>query len=144
MEHTHKPKEWLQITLRIARSATERALEIDICFQNVDDQAHVLAFSNRSRKAELLGLHVFDDNKQSVTPERRDVISLKNKTIEEHVIAPGSEWIYTLKGEVRDGYVEFQGAAYKIPQGQVMTFCFEYQEVKSNRLIINTANMSVK
>src|SRR6266481_6838598 len=138
MEHTRNLNEWLRITLRLAEQTADGRLALDISFQNGGDEPHTLAFSNRSRKAELLGLRVFDEDMKPIAPARRDIISLKDNKIEEHLIEPSAEWVHRLSGHVRAGFWEFQGAAYKIPRSYIIKCHFEFEGVKSNALVINT------
>ena len=95
MECTHS-NDWLKIILRLAERSSGTTLALDIHFQNVDDQTHMMAFSNRSRKAELLCLRVFDEKKQLIETEMLEVIALKDYSIEEHLIVSGGEWVYRL------------------------------------------------
>ena len=101
----------------------------------------MMAFSNRARKAELLCLRVFDENKQRIEPEMREVIALKDYRIEEHVIVAGGEWVYRLTGEVREGYLEYKGAAYRIAQRQTIACHFDLRGVRSNSLMIDMRTM---
>jgi len=127
---------WLQIDLLYKFAKNDGGLNFEIVFKNITNKEHLLAFSNRARKAELLGLRVFDEIGQLVMPQTREIIALKNNNTDVHAIPPYGQWVYVLEGEFVGDYLEFRGAAYKIKRGCNVNFKFVFQKIESNLISV--------
>jgi hypothetical protein len=131
MENIHNFQNWLALKLS-GRLEANGCLCLDIVFLNFSECSQALPFSNRSFKAEMLSLKVFDEQGKAICPERRDLILLKNDEAETRVLDPGEIWMFRLLGELKGQYIEFRGAAYKIAGLESVFFKFVFNECESN------------
>ena len=107
-------------------------VSIDLVFHNTSSDEQVLLFSNRSRKAELLGLSVIAADGSTISPEAREMILLRKVGLDKHAIPWNGSWNYTLTGSIQGEYLEFQGAAYRILGNSFISLRFRYAGVESN------------
>lgn len=133
INHKQHAATWLEIALTYSRQAT--TLELLITFINNSLATQVFNFSNHTRKAELLGLHVRNWNGQRIMPTHNLLIkpaqALATKV---HELASGEAFTYLLAGILHEDSIEFPGAIFKLQAGASYQLQFHYAGQKSNQV----------
>jgi hypothetical protein len=132
MERTEASNIWLNINLSIEKNI-EGGFFFIIEFSNKDAVTHTLEFSNRSAKAEFMCLTIYDQNRNMVNPQRREMPRLKNYQPDCHKLGPGGSWFYKLEAKFIDyEWLEFRGAAYRLKKNSKYFCQFECFGITSN------------
>lgn len=131
--HKRHTATWLEIALTYSRQAT--TLELLITFSNNSLATQAFTFSNHTRKAELLGLHVRNWNGQRIMPTHNLVIKPAQAVAAKgHELASGEAFTYLLAGILHEDSIEFPGAIFKLQAGDSYQLQFHYAGQKSNQV----------
>jgi hypothetical protein len=102
----------LEIGLSCQRLGPDIALTI--AFTNAQDIDQELAFSNQARKAELLGLLVFNEANERIMPTHNMLVKPLQAALEKHLLAPGATFHYQLTGTMTKHGLVFPGAIFAL------------------------------
>lgn len=128
------PATWLEIGLTCHRHKT--VLELLLTFTNRASATQEFTFSNQSRKAELLGLHVVNQTGQRVLPTHNLLIKPAHSDSTSQFLAAGATFSYVLRSSVTAYGLEFPGALFKLQAGEPYQLQFHYAGQKSNQAIL--------
>lgn len=132
------PAAWLEIGLSCQRLG--HYLGLTITFTNTYNTNQELVFSNQARKAELLGLLVFNEESKRIMPVHNLIVKPVDSALEKHVLAPGAAFSYQLAGTMtKDGLV-FPGAIFALNPEENYHLRFRYAGKESNAVPLNASH----
>lgn len=126
--------DWLKIAIDCTKYGD--ALDLTIHFINNQPTTQEFAFSNQTRKAELVGLHVLTQVGERVMPQHNLVIKPNHAEAAKHLLKQGESFSYTLKGYLDGQKLVFPGAIFNLESGQSHTFYFKYGGRQSNSITL--------
>lgn len=121
---------WMTLELAFRRTGNEAVFAI--AFVNTADTPQELVFSNRSHKAEFLGLRILDAHGQRVEPVRHLLIKPLPDPDGRRWLKPGERWEYELRGTLVKEGLAFPTLTFPLLPQQSYTAQFVYQRVASN------------
>ncbi|HXE56244.1 MAG TPA: hypothetical protein VN541_24670 [Tepidisphaeraceae bacterium] len=128
---------WRPTNSAIDDSSAARLLVIRVTFTNTAPGDVELPLDNSGNKAELLSLRIVEPTGHLLMPHRNIDIRLKHRPVKEPRLIPaGGSFSMDLIGELVDEWLIFPGAKYQLaPPGAYRMF-FEYENVRSNELVL--------
>ena len=133
-----EPAAWLEISLSCQQLGPD--VELTITVTNAHDTKQELAFSNQARKAELLGLLVFNEANERVMPTHNMLVKPLNASLEKHALAPGATFRYQLTGTLTQQGLVFPGAIFALNPAESYQARFRYAGKQSNAIRLLMAN----
>jgi hypothetical protein len=105
---------------------------IRIEFRNDSSDPIKFDFANTARKAEWLGLEVYDINGTRILPEGILRVRVSRNTRKSQLLHPHEMITCDLVGEIVGGWFIFPGAKYNVAANSELKIVFEYQGSRSN------------
>ncbi|WP_046243419.1 hypothetical protein [Hymenobacter terrenus] len=130
MTTTDNQTAWMALELTFRRTGDEAGFTI--AFVNTADTPQELVFSNRSHKAEFLGLRILDASGQRVEPVRHLIIKPLSDPDGRRWLQPGERWEHELQGTLVKEGLAFPTLIFPLAPQQSYTAQFVYQRVPSN------------
>jgi hypothetical protein len=132
VESTENEMDWLGLEILCRRPLFRTGLVVQIKFINRGSEEGILRFSNAHRGAELLGLRIATASGVVIEPTPGVKIRPIDSRSTARTLKPGRSWIYSLRGRVVEGNLQFPGATFALQAGAEYRITFQYMGVESN------------